>query len=166
MFREVPLTDEQFRFVMDKIMRLFEKVEVVELPSLVYQLLLLCTKVQVVLSYCTHHQGNKKSAVIEGIARHMDRLDAACVEGADGPSSQAVDAATLRPVQGTLILHFAFAIKQDQLLAKELFKFLKGLPDLSMFTAALLLSAARIFRFEETVLDILKVGIHATTTNL
>ena len=45
MFRDVPLTSEELRFVIEKIVRLFRDVEMSDMPALVYQLLLLSTKV-------------------------------------------------------------------------------------------------------------------------
>ena len=45
MFRDVPLTTDELRFVIEKIVRLFREVELSDMPALVYQLLLLSTKV-------------------------------------------------------------------------------------------------------------------------
>ena len=49
MFRDVPLTSEELRFVIEKIVRLFRDVEMSDMPALVYQLLLLSTKVMALL---------------------------------------------------------------------------------------------------------------------
>ena len=46
MFRDVPLSAEELRFVTDKMLRMFPDLELQELPPLVYQLLLLSTKVR------------------------------------------------------------------------------------------------------------------------
>ena len=45
MFRDIQMTAEQYRFVVDKMIELLGKLDVEELPPLVYQLLLLSTKV-------------------------------------------------------------------------------------------------------------------------
>ena len=46
-FRDVPLTNDELRFVIEKIVRLFREVEMSDMPALVYQLLLLSTKVSI-----------------------------------------------------------------------------------------------------------------------
>lgn len=63
----------------------------------------------------------------------------------------------LKPVEATLILHFTFAMKQDQDLGKEFVKYLKAAPKLSEFSLALALAASPIHRFESVIFDALKV---------
>ncbi|XP_019626483.1 PREDICTED: Fanconi anemia group I protein-like [Branchiostoma belcheri] len=68
-------------------------------------------------------------------------------------------------MEGTIILHITFAIKQDQDLGRELVKFLKAGQQgsltkiLSPFNVALALSVARIQRFEEPIFEFLKSAI-------
>ncbi len=45
MFKDVPMTSDELGFVLDKILRLLNDVDMQELPPLVYQLLLLAAKV-------------------------------------------------------------------------------------------------------------------------
>lgn len=44
--RDVPMSSEELRFVIDKLQRMFKELDLQELPPLVYQLLLLSTKVR------------------------------------------------------------------------------------------------------------------------
>lgn len=46
MFKDVPLTDQELQFVLEKIIRQFDDLDLRDLPSLAYQLLLLCSKVK------------------------------------------------------------------------------------------------------------------------
>jgi Fanconi anemia group I protein len=45
MFKDVQMSLEELKFVVDKILRLFKDIDLQDLPALVYQLLLLSTKV-------------------------------------------------------------------------------------------------------------------------
>jgi Fanconi anemia group I protein len=45
MFRDVPLTNEELKFVIEKVLRMFRELDMGDIPALVYQLLLLATKV-------------------------------------------------------------------------------------------------------------------------
>lgn len=45
-FRDVPLSGEELQFVVEKVLRMFSKVDLQEIPPLVYQLLLLSAKVK------------------------------------------------------------------------------------------------------------------------
>lgn len=44
--RDVPLSADELRFVVEKVLRMFSKLDLQEIPPLVYQLLLLSAKVQ------------------------------------------------------------------------------------------------------------------------
>lgn len=67
----------------------------------------------------------------------------------------------LSAVQSTVILHFSFAVKQDQELGTELLKHMKSgkLAFLSPFSLMCLLTMARVHRFEDSVMDYLKLSI-------
>lgn len=43
--RDVPLSSEELRFVVEKVLRMFTKLDLQEIPPLIYQLLLLSAKV-------------------------------------------------------------------------------------------------------------------------
>lgn len=158
MFRDVPLTSEELRFVIEKIVRLFRDVEMSDMPALVYQLLLLSTK------------GHKK-LVLEGIMEFFTEMDVV-----QKPASSELELSedlldtgnnleTLRHTEGTVILHISFAVKQDQELGREFVKCLKAnqlcsaTKTLAPFSLALSLSLARIHRFEEQIYDFLKAMV-------
>ena len=109
MFREVPMTAEQLAFVVSKAIRCLREVSVDELPPLVYQLLLLAGK-------------GHKAAIMGGIAEQLGQLEAESLAHEtqstleDVVSSQPTVSTLdrLRPIQGTVMLHVVFAIKQDQ----------------------------------------------------
>lgn len=44
-YRDVPLSSEELRFLVEKVLRMFTKLDLQEIPPLVYQLLLLSVKV-------------------------------------------------------------------------------------------------------------------------
>lgn len=44
-FRDVPLSSEELQFLVEKVLRMFSKMDLQEVPPLVYQLLLLSAKV-------------------------------------------------------------------------------------------------------------------------
>ena len=50
MFTDVPLSSEELRFVLEKIIRQFDDLDLRDIPSLVYQLLLLTEKVSLTAS--------------------------------------------------------------------------------------------------------------------
>jgi Fanconi anemia group I protein len=45
MFKDITLTCDELKFVLEKILRMMRDLELADLPALVYQLLLLSTKV-------------------------------------------------------------------------------------------------------------------------
>uniref|UniRef100_UPI00398EAE1B Fanconi anemia group I protein isoform X2 n=1 Tax=Pristiophorus japonicus TaxID=55135 RepID=UPI00398EAE1B len=157
MFRDVPVSTEELQFVMVKVLRMFPKLDLQELPPLVYQLLLLSAK------------GCKKT-LLEGIIAFFHQQDQLQNEEQTGTESMELEAATvpqdqLRHMEGTVILHIVFAIKLDHDLGRELIKYLKAGQQgdtsrvLCSFNIALMLSVARIHRFEDQVFDFLKTAI-------
>ncbi|KAM9375874.1 Fanconi anemia group I protein [Pholidichthys leucotaenia] len=151
-FRDVPLSSEELQFLVEKILRMFAKLDLQEIPPLVYQLLLLAAK------------GCKKQ-VLEGITGYFKEQDARQEEEQKRGESldlevQSVPQDQLRHVEGTVILHIVFAIRLDHELAREFLKSFKtSYGDLCPFSVALLLSVARIQRYEEQVFDLLKGAI-------
>uniref|UniRef100_A0A4W6EDN8 FA complementation group I n=1 Tax=Lates calcarifer TaxID=8187 RepID=A0A4W6EDN8_LATCA len=127
---DVPLSSEELQFL--------------EIPPLVYQLLLLSAK------------GCKKQ-VLDGIIVVIFQyfsLRSLDLEVQSIPQDQ------LRHVEGTAILHIVFAIRLDHELGREFLKTFKmSYSDLCPFSVALLLSVARIQRYEEQVFDLLKGAI-------
>ncbi|XP_062944842.1 Fanconi anemia group I protein isoform X2 [Cynocephalus volans] len=155
MFKDVPLTAEEVEFVVEKVLRMLSKLNLQEIPPLVYQLLVLSSK------------GSRKS-VLEGIIAFFNELDKQHNEEQSGDELLdlvTVPSGELRHVEGTIILHIVFAIQLDCELGRELLKQLKARQqgdsnnNLCPFSIALLLSVTRIQRFEEQVFDLLKTSV-------
>ncbi|KAB0398356.1 hypothetical protein E2I00_019110, partial [Balaenoptera physalus] len=133
--RDVPLTAEEMEIVVEKVLTMFSKLNLQEIPPLVYQLLVLSSK------------GSRKR-VLEGIIAFFNKLDKQHSEEHSGE---------LRHVEGTIILHIVFAIKLDCELGRELLKLLKAgqqgdfSSNICPFSIALFLSVTRIQRYEEQV---------------
>ncbi|XP_059861423.1 Fanconi anemia group I protein isoform X1 [Delphinus delphis] len=152
MFKDVPLTAEEVEIVVEKVLTMFSKLNLQEIPPLVYQLLVLSSK------------GSRKK-VLEGIIAFFNKLDTQHSEEQSGDELLdfvTVPSGELRHVEGTIILHIVFAIKLDCELGRELLKLLKAGQqgdfgsNICPFSIALFLSVTRIQRFEEQVFDLLK----------
>ncbi|KAJ8249453.1 hypothetical protein GJAV_G00235090 [Gymnothorax javanicus] len=156
MFRDVPLSKEELQFVVEKVLRMCSKLDLQEIPPLAYQLLLLTAKgcKKLVLDGLVNFFNEQDQRASEE-AKHSDGLD---VEVQSVPCDQ------LRHVEGTTILHVVFAVRLDHELGKELLKIVKaGQGELGgglcPFSIALLLSVARIQRYEEQVFELLKAAV-------
>uniref|UniRef100_A0A8C5KZN3 Fanconi anemia, complementation group I n=1 Tax=Jaculus jaculus TaxID=51337 RepID=A0A8C5KZN3_JACJA len=155
MFKDVPLTAEEVEFVVAKVLKMFSKLNLQEIPPLVYQLLVLSSK------------GSRKS-VLDGIITFFSELDKQHSEEQSGEELLdvvAMPSDELHHVEGTIILHIVFAIKLDCELGRELLKHVKvgqqgdSSKYLCPFSIALLLSVTRIQRFNEQVFDLLKASV-------
>ncbi|NXP46312.1 FANCI protein, partial [Heliornis fulica] len=164
MFRDIPLSGDELQFVVEKVLRMFSKLDLQEIPPLVYQLLLLSAK------------GSKKT-VLDGIISFFNQLDKKQKEEQSVPQSVDLEIATvpldqLRHVEGTVILHIVSVINLDQDLAEELIKHLKTEqqkdPDKALcpFSVALLLSVAVKHRLQEQIFDFLKTSITRSCKDL
>ncbi|KAM6245712.1 Fanconi anemia group I protein [Spheniscus humboldti] len=164
MFRDIPLSAEELQFVVEKVLRMFSKLDLQEIPPLVYQLLLLSAK------------GSKKT-VLEGIIVFFNQLDKRQKEEQRVPQSVDLEVATtpldqLRHVEGTVILHIVSVINLDQDLGEELIRHLKTEQQkdpgkaLCPFSVALLLSVAVKHRLQEQIFDFLKTSITRSCKDL
>ncbi|XP_069723348.1 Fanconi anemia group I protein isoform X1 [Phaenicophaeus curvirostris] len=164
MFRDIPLSGEELQFVVEKVLRMFSKLDLQEIPPVVYQLLLLSAK------------GSKKT-VLEGIIGFFNQLDKRQKEEQRDPQSADLEVATtpldqLRHVEGTVILHIVSIINLDQDLGEELIKHLKTEQQkdpgkaLCPFSVALLLSVAVKHRLQEQIFDFLKTSITRSCKDL
>ncbi|XP_072725764.1 Fanconi anemia group I protein isoform X1 [Ciconia boyciana] len=164
MFRDIPLSGEELQFVVEKVLRMFSKLDLQEIPPLVYQLLLLSAK------------GSKKT-VLEGIISFFNQLDKRQKEEQRVPQSVDLEVATmpldqLRHVEGTVILHIVSVINLDQDLGEELIRHLKTEQQkdpgkaLCPFSVALLLSVAVKHRLQEQIFDFLKTSITRSCKDL
>ncbi|KAL6902181.1 hypothetical protein ACP4OV_005057 [Aristida adscensionis] len=120
-----------------KILSLLPTADAQDLPALAYQLLLLASKP-------LHPR-----AVLAGLLRFFGGRCGARVRA---PPSIA------RQVEGTVLMHVAFAVKQDPALAREVLAAVKAdaAGALSGFAVAVLLSVARVGRFNEGAVGVLR----------
>uniref|UniRef100_A0A8D3A4R9 FA complementation group I n=1 Tax=Scophthalmus maximus TaxID=52904 RepID=A0A8D3A4R9_SCOMX len=145
--RDVPLSSDELLFLVEKVLRMFTKLDLQEIPPLVYQLLLLAAK------------GCKKQ-ILDGIIAYFKEQDVRQQEESMDLEVQSIPQDQLRHVEGTAILHIVFALRLDHELGREFLKSYKtSYGDLCPFSVALLLSVARIQRYEEQVFDLLKGAI-------
>ncbi|XVF66198.1 hypothetical protein PTKIN_Ptkin10aG0016300 [Pterospermum kingtungense] len=123
---------------LEKVFEGIKKVDLMDLPSLVYQLLVLASK------------GFNKREIIEGIVWFFrSELGSKMTS-------------TVRQVEGTVLLHVNFAVKQDPSLGKEVMGLVKSdLRAFNHFTVAVLLSVSRVRRFSESSITILKTALLA-----
>ncbi|OMO50743.1 Fanconi anemia group I-like protein [Corchorus olitorius] len=121
---------------LEKVFAGIKTVDLMDLPSLVYQLLVLASK------------GFNKKEVIEGIVWFF------------GSELGSKMTSTVRQVEGTVLLHLNFAVKQDPSLGKEVMGLVKSdLRAFNHFTMAVLLSVSRVRRFSESSITILKSAL-------
>jgi len=128
--REINVSDDASRSIVRKLLKQFPMVLPNELPSFTYQLLLFPSS-------------QSRSLIIRGILKHFNSLDASLSK--------------TRAVQGTLLLHFNFAAKQDSGIGSGLIQVVCcTLGAMSLFDAALLLSLSSIPRYQKKVFDLFK----------
>lgn len=136
--REFSFIDrEKRRDFLGKIFYGMRDVELQDLPGLVYQLLVLASK------------GFSKKEVIEGIVMYFG-------EKFQGKKGSAI----VKQVEGTVLLHVNFAVKQDPSLGQEVLGLVKlDSRAFNHFTVAVLLSVARVRRFCESSIGILRTAL-------
>ncbi|WZZ36654.1 hypothetical protein YC2023_020055 [Brassica napus] len=111
-------------------------IDLQDLPSLVYQLLVLASK-----GFC-------KRELIGGVV---------CFFGSKAESRVA---SVLRQIEGTVLLHVNFAVKQDPSLGQEVVALVKSdLRAFNHFTVAVLFSVARVRKFGENSLGVLRTAL-------
>ncbi|KAK3828684.1 MAG: FANCI solenoid 2-domain-containing protein [Benniella sp.] len=153
---DMHMEGKQLEMAIVKIMKQFKHVDAADLPVLIYNLLLLSSK------------GHQR-LVLRGVLEFFDRLDsggtmAECLR-CDNPKGAArLGFSELSAIESTVILHFNFAVKQDQELGTELLKHMKSgkTAYLSSFGLSCLMAMARIHRFEDSVMEYLKSSILTT----
>lgn len=124
----------KMEFLQKIFVKMREDVEMQDLPGLVYQLLVLATK------------GFGKREVIEGIVLYFG--------GANKAGS------VMKQVEGTVLLHVNFAVKQDPSLGLEVLGLVRlDSRTFNHFTVTVLLSVARIRRFSDSAIGILKTAL-------
>ncbi|KAI8381247.1 FANCI solenoid 4-domain-containing protein [Radiomyces spectabilis] len=138
-FNDMELTSQQLEEVVTRIFRQLNDLDVEEIPPVIYQLLLLTRK------------GHKRMILAE-LCGYFNRI---AKTNTNNPA--------FSRMEGTVMLHISFAIKQDQDLGQELVKYMKSnkMHLMETFNLACLLSAARIHRLEDTIFDLIKSNIVA-----
>ncbi|CAA0408588.1 unnamed protein product [Arabidopsis thaliana] len=111
-------------------------IDLQDLPSLVYQLLVLASK-----GFC-------KREVIGGVVGYF------------GSKAETRVASVVRQIEGTVLLHVNFAVKQDPSLGQEVVALVKSdLRAFNHFTVAVLFSVARVRKFGESSLGMLRTAL-------
>ncbi|KAG7533501.1 FANCI solenoid 4 domain [Arabidopsis thaliana x Arabidopsis arenosa] len=122
--------------LVEKVFLGIKLIDLQDLPSLVYQLLVLASK-----GFC-------KREVIGGVV------------GFFGSKAETRVASVVRQIEGTVLLHVNFAVKQDPSLGQEVVALVKSdLRALNHFTVAVLFSVARVRKFGENSLGILRTAL-------
>ncbi|KAL6193735.1 hypothetical protein ACLB2K_034819 [Fragaria x ananassa] len=136
--RDFPVLDKlRAREFVDKVFDGMSSLDLQDLPSLVYQLLVLASR------------GFVKKDVVEGIVMFF---------GAKMGRKKA--SSIVRQVEGTVLLHVNFAVKQDPSLGQEVMGLVKSdLRAFNHFTVAVLLSVSRVRKFGEASMGALKMAI-------
>lgn len=130
------------REFLEKVFDEMKIVDLQDLPSLVYQLLVLASR------------GFNKREVMEGIVGYF------------GLKVGTKVTSIVRQVEGTVLLHVNFAVKQDPSLGQEVVGLLKLNPRaVNHFTVAVLFSIARVRRFRESSMGILKTALLTAYTD-
>ncbi|KAF9968188.1 hypothetical protein BGZ70_006011 [Mortierella alpina] len=152
-FADVEIESKKLEPVIVKIMKQFKAIDAADLPVLIYNLLLLSSR------------GHQR-LVLRGTSEFFDRLNAGGLLAESLRSENTRGAAhlgfsELSVIESTVILHFSFAVKQDQELGTALLKHMKSgkATYLSSFSLACLMTMARIHRFEDSVMDYLKSSV-------
>ncbi|KAL6648184.1 hypothetical protein ACP70R_012408 [Stipagrostis hirtigluma subsp. patula] len=132
-----PAYRSQVPAFLSKILSLLPNADAQDLPALAYQLLLLASKP-------LHPR-----AVLAGLLRFF---------GGRGGARVRAPPSIARQVEGTVLMHVSFAVKQDPALAKEVVAAVKtdAAGALSGFAVAVLLSVARVQRFNEGAVGVLR----------
>ncbi|KAJ1656869.1 hypothetical protein IWQ61_003634 [Dispira simplex] len=162
-FRDIPLSDTQLDCLIHKVAKVIRTTTADELPPLVYQLLLLSRK-------------GKKRQILYEIFKLFGELERQTeLKSSGSRSSQSMGC--LEPQHWTkprlaraasvALLHFGFAVKQDQSLGTELLRVAKArdVDQWSSFLLSVLLVMAKVHRFEAATISLLKSKITAYYRN-
>ncbi|KAG2305565.1 hypothetical protein Bca52824_034216 [Brassica carinata] len=135
--KEFPFLDKGRKSeLLEKVFSGVKSIDLQDLPSLVYQLLVLASK-----GFC-------KREVIGGVVCFF------------GTKAESRVASVLRQIEGTVLLHVNFAVKQDPSLGQEVVALVKSdLRAFNHFTVAVLFSVARVRKFGENSLGILRTAL-------
>ncbi|KAH7446644.1 hypothetical protein KP509_01G066800 [Ceratopteris richardii] len=143
---EMPLDEAYVAEFVHTILSHLRNVDPIEYPAIMYQLLLLASKkfkrhiLVGILAFCS-----STFSVLQEATSDKDIAKKSSVE-------------SCRQVEGTILLHINFAVKQNPALGQEVVNLVKsGCLPFTSFIFSVLLSLARIRRFEESSMNLLKV---------
>ncbi|KAJ7296597.1 hypothetical protein O6H91_Y113100 [Diphasiastrum complanatum] len=151
LIREIPMDLIHTEEFLKKIFRQMRHVEPQDLPSLIYQLLLIAAK------------GFKRS-ILTGIIHFFNSLDGDDIgkkSRENGKKRSRINYADMfEQVKGTVVLHVNFSVKQDPPLGQELLSIVRtACQPMTAFEILVLLSISRIQRFEQASLELLKTAV-------
>ncbi|KAJ2744079.1 hypothetical protein GGI20_003250 [Coemansia sp. BCRC 34301] len=155
LLREIALSERQVELVANRMLRQLRLAELNELPAMVYQLLLFA-------------RNGFKRQIIGGVLEFFDSLEDECSATASGDAAERQKRwCELGDIEGTVMLHINYSIKQDFELGDALIAHAKERGDLALaaasspstFSFACLLALARIHRFEDAVMGLLRTSI-------
>jgi hypothetical protein len=148
--QDMSVSQPTLRIIMKKAVAEFEAAASTEMPILLYHMLVLSKK-------------GHRDIVLDGLVKHFDDLEAKMIECEREQCEirpELLDVKTLRSLQGTMMQHFSFTIKQDHDLAQSFTnKFTKGKEPFSHFSVALLLSIADITAWAAKIQQLLKAAV-------
>eukprot|EP00833_Pecoramyces_ruminatium_P006442 jgi/Orpsp1_1/1180474/evm.model.c7180000073551.2 len=138
MLKDISLNKNQIELVTDNIINRFDVLDISELPSAIYQLLLITKK------------GNKNSIIV-GIINYFCKLE-------EENSNNGEKYKKIKQIEGTVILQICLGMNLDHNLGSQFIKFMKETKTLNLtkFNLSLLLSMAKIHRYEDTIFEYLK----------
>jgi hypothetical protein len=141
MFKDISLNKNQIELVSENIINRFDILDISELPSAIYQLLLITKK------------GNKNSIII-GIINYFCKLEEANADNSEKYKN-------IKQIEGTVILQICLGMNLDHSLGLQFIKYMKETKTskLTKFNISLLLSMAKIHRYEDMIFDYLKSTI-------
>ncbi|PXF46357.1 Fanconi anemia group I protein-like [Gracilariopsis chorda] len=161
--REVPLSDHAAEFVFSQLVHRMSKVELLELPAFIYQLLLYassrgnsyvkrCVLVHIARVFSVHEEKSRQS---DAFSQNL------LAEDEDAIVASTTSLADLRQVQGTALLHIEYAVKQDPSLSGEIVSLAKAGVEtpkhfLTAFGTGMVLSLAKTVSIRTDVLQVLR----------
>ncbi|KAJ2869888.1 hypothetical protein GGH93_005991 [Coemansia aciculifera] len=155
LLREIVLSERQIEVVAYRMLRQLKLVELNELPAMVYQLLLFA-------------RNGFKREIIGGILSFFDTLENDSSTDGNTAAQSQKRWRELGDIEGTVMLHIIYNIKQDFELGDALIAHAKEQGDVALaaadgapstFSFACLLALARIHRFEDAVVSFLRTTI-------
>eukprot|EP01088_Endostelium_zonatum_P018326 TRINITY_DN5841_c0_g1_i1.p1 TRINITY_DN5841_c0_g1~~TRINITY_DN5841_c0_g1_i1.p1 ORF type:complete len:1419 (-),score=238.06 TRINITY_DN5841_c0_g1_i1:262-4518(-) len=152
--REAPLDKKELELIFKKSLSLLSLPVIQDYPSFIFKLLILSSK-------------GHKELILRGISNFFAKQDTICdLKTGDSESEVGTQSAGVQQVrllletEGTALLQLDMAFKQDPELANSFIRLFKA-EDFTMtsFAIAVLLSTARIQRYQTSVFQILKTAV-------